>query len=117
MDTPELESMNVDEIKNNLAEITEETTKEDLHKKIDFFVKQLNQAYEMNKRNTMVLIEALEKAQSQYKKYEREQGSFKNRFKKFIKRVLISWGWYEASYDELKEIHFGKAGNHIPQKG
>jgi hypothetical protein len=113
MDTPELESMNVDEIKNELEAITLDSTKEELIKKIDFFVKQLNQAYETNKRNTMVLLEALEKSQTLYKQYEREQGSMKQRLKKFIKRVFIAWGWYEASYDELKEIHGGKAGNFI----
>ena len=101
---PTLESINVEEIKNALDSVTAETTKEELYAKIDFFVKQLNVCYEQNKRNTMVLLEALEVAQSKYKMLEAK----KQPWKLFIKKILISWGWYEASYEELKEIHFGR---------
>lgn len=109
------ESINVEEIKSELDSVTPETTKEDLYKKIDFFVKQLNASYDINKRNVMVLTEALEQAQTLYKRYEAQQSSFKNRAKKFIKRVFIAWGWYEASYEELKEIHETRVG--FPKKG
>lgn len=110
---PTIESMNVDEIKTEIDEITPETTKEELYRKIDFFIKQLNIAHELGRNNNLVLIEALEQAQTKYKNLEAKQSSWGNSFKKFIKRVFIAWGWYEASYDELKEIHFGKTRNHI----
>lgn len=95
--------MNVDEIKATIDSVTEETTKEELYAKIDFFVKQLNLAHDQNRRNILVLTEALEEAQSKYKKYEAK----KEPLKLFIKRVLVGLGWYEASYDELKQLHFG----------
>jgi phage gp29-like protein len=105
MDTPKTESLNVEEIKEALDSITPESTKEELYKKIDFFVKQLNLAYETNRKNVLVLTEALEQSQSLYKKYEADQMSTKNRLKRFIKKVFIAKGWYEASYEELKGIH------------
>jgi hypothetical protein len=113
MDKPTIESLNVEEIKSEIDSITQETPKEVLIKKIDFFVKQLNLAYEVNRKNNLVLMEALEQAQSKYKKLEAEKAAFN--FKYFIKRVFISWGWYEASYEELKEIHEGRVG--ISEKG
>lgn len=103
--------MNIIEIKDAIEGITPETSKEELIRKIDFFVRQLNLAYEVDRKNKIVLIEALEQAQTKYKKLEAEKAAFS--FKQFIKRVFIAWGWYEASYDELKEIHFGKTRNHI----
>ncbi len=115
MDTPELESMNVDEIKSELLSIDENTSKEVLISKIDFLVKQLNLAYDSGRRNNLLLLEALECAQSKYKKYESEHSSsIWQQFKRGLKKVLIAWDWYEASYDELKEIHNGKAGNTLP---
>ena len=108
MDTPTTDSLNVDEIKSELDSITPETTKEDLYKKIDFFVKQLNLAYDINKKNVMVLTEALEQAQTKYKKLEQYKNSRRARIKLALKKVLIGLGWYEASYDELKEIHEGR---------
>jgi len=100
---PTLESINVDEVKGELDSVTEETTKEELYRKIDFFVKQLNLAHEQNRRNSIILTEALEKAQSHYKKLESKQS-----LRQIIKKILISWNWYEASYEELKEIHEGR---------
>jgi hypothetical protein len=114
---PTLESMNVDEIKGEIDSIKPDTTKEELYRKIDFFVKQLNMAHETGRRNSLLLLEALEQAQTKYKKYEVEKLSFKNRAKLSIKKVLIAWGWYEASYDELKELHFGKTRNQIQDEG
>lgn len=116
MDKPTIESMNVEEVKAELDGITEETTKEELYKKIDFFVKQMNLCYEQNRKNMLVMTEALEQAQSKYKAYEVNKGSFKERAKLYLKKVLIAWGWYEASYDELKELHFGKSGNAVSTK-
>lgn len=120
MDAPELESMNVEEIKSQIGGITEETTKEELIKTIDFLVKQLNLSYDIGRRNNLLLMEALEHAQNRYKKYEAVKLSLRYRLKIFIKKVMIAWGWYEASYDELKEVHFGgvlaKTGDVIPQK-
>ena len=113
---PELECMNVDLIKEELMAISENSTKEELINKIDFLVKQLNQSYEASRRNNLLLLEALEKAQTAYKQYEGVKISFKYRLKLFIKKVLIGWGWYEASYDELKELHFGKTRDGIPTK-
>jgi hypothetical protein len=104
MEKPELESINVEEVKNELDSVTEETTKEELYRKIDFFVKQLNMAHDQNRRNMLVMTEALEVAQSKYKKLE----ASKQPWKLLIKKILIGWGWYEASYEELKEIHFGR---------
>ncbi len=104
MEQPTTESLNVDAIKEELDTITPETSKDLLYKKIDFFVKQLNMAYEINRKNVAILTEALEQAQSRYKKAEAK----KEPFKMFLKKVLIGLGWYEASYDELKEIHEGK---------
>jgi len=112
---PTIESIDVDAIKEEIDSTRLEMSKEELIKKIDFFIKQLNQAYEINRKNNLVLMEALEQAQSKYKKYEAAQSSFKNRAKQFIKRVFIGWGWYEASYEELKEIHEGRVG--ISEKG
>jgi hypothetical protein len=113
---PKTDSLNVDEIKEALASIDENTSREELWRKIDFFVKQLNQSYEINRKNVLVLTEALEQAQTKYKQYESERGNFKSRAKLFIKKVLIAWGWYEASYDELKEIHSAKTGIAISEK-
>lgn len=104
---PQLESMNVEEIKDQLLTITEETPKSELIQKIDFLVKQLNLAYDTGRRNNLLLLEALERAQTLYKKYEDSKKSLGYRLKLFVKKVLIGWGWYEASYDELKELHFG----------
>lgn len=98
--------MNVDEIKSEIDGISPDTSKEDLIKKIDFFIKQLNLAHDMNRNNNLVMIEALEVAQTRYKKAEAK----KEPLKMFIKKVLIGIGWYEASYDELKEIHEGRIG-------
>lgn len=108
MDTPETESLSVDQISHELNDITDETTREDLYKKIDFFVTQLNRAYEINRKNVMVLTEALEKAQTLYKKYESEQDTFGKRMKSVLKKIFIARGWYEASYEELKGIHEGR---------
>lgn len=104
MDTPKTTSLEVDAIKSALDSITPETPKEELFKKIDFFVKQLNLAYELNRKNVLVLTEALEVAQTRYKVAEAK----KEPFKMFLKKVLIGIGWYEASYDELKAIHEGR---------
>lgn len=110
---PTTDSLNVDIIKETLDSITPETTKEELYAKLDFFVKQLNLAYEINRKNVMILTEALENAQTKYKAYEKEKASFKARAKLFIKKVLIAQGWYEASLEELKEIHYGKTREQI----
>lgn len=115
MDKPQTDSLNVNEIKDELLSITEETPKSELIRKIDFLVKQLNMSYDLNRKNSLVLTEALEQAQTKYKKYEAEKSSPANQLKNFIKRVFIAWGWYEASYDELKEIHEGRIG--VPKKG
>lgn len=116
MEKPELESLDTDGILEEIAKLTPDMDKEDLIKAIDFFVKQLNMSHEQNRRNTLVLMEALEQAQSKYKKYEAEKLGWKSRLKLTLKKIMIGWGWYEASLDELKEIHFGKAGNHIQTK-
>lgn len=116
MEKPELESLDKEEILDALASIDPSTPKEELYPKIDFLVKQLNLSYEQNRRNTLVLMEALEEAQSKYKRYEAEKLGWKNRFKLTLKKILIGWGWYEASLDELKELHFGKARDHISRE-
>jgi len=116
MEQPAIESLDVEMIKEQLENINEESSKEDLFSTINFLVRQLNLSHEQQRRNNMVILEALEKAQTRYKKYEQEKTSFKARFKLTIKKILIAWGWYEASYEELKEIHFGKTGDVIPQQ-
>lgn len=108
MDKPEIESMKVETIKSHIELITPETSIEDLHKSIDFFIKQLNHAHAALERNEKVLMEALEQAQTRYKTLEKAKGSFKERLKLYIKKVLIGFGWYEASLEELKSIHFGR---------
>lgn len=104
MEKPTIESLNVDEIKEQIDAISPQTTREELLEKMDFFVRQLNISYEQNRRNTLVLMEALEQSQSKYKFLEAK----KTNWKQAIKKILIGLGWYEASLDELKEIHFGK---------
>jgi hypothetical protein len=117
MEKPELECLDDNAILEELSKIDPETPKEDLIKHIDFFIKQLNMSHEMNRRNTMVLMEALEQAQTEYKKLQAEKFSWKYRFKLAVKKVMIAWGWYEASLDELKELHFGKGRNDIQKTG
>lgn len=104
MDKPQTDSLNVDEIKDELLSITEETPKSELIRKIDFLVKQLNMSYDFNRKNVLVLTEALEHAQTRYKVAEAK----KEPIRLFIKKFLIGFGWYEASYDELKELHEGR---------
>lgn len=116
MEKPELESLDKEDILDAIGSISPDTTKEELYPKIDFLVKQLNMSYEQNRRNTLVLMEALEEAQTKYKKYEAEKLGWKNRLKLTLKKILIGWGWYEASLDELKELHFGKARDSIPKE-
>lgn len=108
MEVPELESLDNEGILEIIGSIDPDTTKEDLYPKIDFLVKQLNMSYEQNRRNTLVLMEALTEAQSKYKKYEAEKIGWKSRLKLTLKKFFIGIGWYEASLDELKDIHFGK---------
>jgi DNA polymerase III alpha subunit len=114
---PELESLDEDGILDEIESIGPETTRDELLEKMDFLVRQLNMSHEQNRRNTLVLMEALEQSQTHYKKLLSEKLNWKYRLKLAIKKVMIGWGWYEASLDELKEIHFGQARDHIQKKG